>query len=720
VEPFANSYQHLLAELERIDLLIRARVAHLRKLHQQDEHFRGLYISEQEIDGLLARPNGRPAWLRSPDNAWLGGADSVLAELMRAMEQRCEASAASGIPLRIPALRDAFGLSRFELDVLLVSLAGEVDLRYEKLYAYLQDDVTRKRPSVDLVTQLLTSTDAQRLDARRAFHAASPLLRHQLVQLIEDATHIGPPLLARFLKIDDRIVQYLFESNAVDERLREFVEPATSANGLDQLELDALTRGAVRHAWPTAVGPNSPILILSAPEGAGKRAIAEALCADRQLPLLIVDMPALMRDKVRLILREARLRGAALYLHDFEIPGGASEHPDFTAALGEINDDRIPCIIGTRDARDIPAFFPRRGAVMVKIPCSTQEQRRLKWASCLGAASLAENADLGSVASRFRLTLGQVERAAETSVHLARMRGGTDASVSQQDLLEACRFHSNQKLGTLARKIPPHHRWDDIILPPDCIAQLREMCNQINRRDRVYREWGFDGKLALGKGLAVLFSGPSGTGKTMSAGVVAGELGLDLYKIDLSTVISKYIGETEKNLERIFTEAETSNAILFFDEADALFGRRSEVRDSHDRYANIEVAFLLQRMEEYEGVAILATNFRKNMDDAFVRRLHFALEFPFPDMQHRHLIWKGIWPKDVPRADDLDLKWLAERFEMTGGNIKNVAVSAAFLAAEAEEPVNMRHVLRAVRREYQKTGKLMVDESDFGRQHVHA
>ena len=199
------------------------------------------------------------------------------------------------------------------------------------------------------------------------------------------------------------------------------------------------------------------------------------------------------------------------------------------------------------------------------------------------------------------------------------------------DLQAACRLQSNRKLAELARKITPHYTWGDIVLPADRLQQLREICNQVKYRARVYDEWGFDRKLSLGKGLNVLFAGPSGTGKTMAAEIMAGELGLDLYKIDLSTVVSKYIGETEKNLARIFDEAETRNAILFFDEADALFGKRSEVHDSHDRYANIEISYLLQRMEEYDGVAILATNLHKNMDEAFVRRMHFTVEFPFPD-----------------------------------------------------------------------------------------
>ena len=284
------------------------------------------------------------------------------------------------------------------------------------------------------------------------------------------------------------------------------------------------------------------------------------------------------------------------------------------------------------------------------------------------------------------------------------------------DLYTACRLQSNRKLAELAQKITPHYIWGDIVLPADRMQQLQEILHYVRHRARVYDEWGFNRKLALGKGLNVLFAGPSGTGKTMAADIMAGELRLDLYKIDLSSVVSKYIGDTEKNLSKIFTEAETSNAILFFDEADALFGKRSEVRDAHDRYANIEISYLLQKMEEYQGVVILATNLRKNMDDAFVRRMHFCVEFPFPNEKSRLRIWQQIWPEETPRSRELDLDLLSRQFEVAGGNIRNIALAAAFQAASDGQVVNMNHLIHATRREYQKMGKIITDgEWEYGR-----
>ena len=244
------------------------------------------------------------------------------------------------------------------------------------------------------------------------------------------------------------------------------------------------------------------------------------------------------------------------------------------------------------------------------------------------------------------------------------------------------------------------------------MEQLLEICNYVTHYHTVYGNWGFGRKLSLGKGLNVLFAGPSGTGKTMAAEIMANELGLDLYKIDLSAIVSKYIGETEKNLDRVFREGQTSNAILFFDEADALFGKRSEVRDSHDRYANIEMAYLLQKMDEYEGMVILATNLRKNMDEAFARRMHFAVEFPIPDEADRLRIWQNIFPIEAPLTTTIDLSFLARQFKITGGNIKNIALGAAFLAAQDGGGITMENIIWATKREFQKLGKLCT-ESDF-------
>jgi SpoVK/Ycf46/Vps4 family AAA+-type ATPase len=303
------------------------------------------------------------------------------------------------------------------------------------------------------------------------------------------------------------------------------------------------------------------------------------------------------------------------------------------------------------------------------------------------------------LAGRFTLTPGQIQEAVAEAAGPRSGRG----RAAREALFAAARAQGGDELATLAVKLEPSFGWDDIVLPDDSVAQLRELCARVVQRERVLAEWGFGKRLSLGRGVSALFTGPPGTGKTMAADIVARELRLDLYRVDLAGIISKWIGETEKNLDRIFRAAQ--NEILFFDEAEALFGKRTEVRDSHDRYANVEISYLLQKMEEYEGLAILATNRITDLDEAFTRRISHVVRFPLPEVAERARIWESVWPKETPRADDLDLGLLAREVAFSGAEIKNAALAAAFIAAEAGTPVTMEHLLHAVHREYEKTGK---------------
>jgi SpoVK/Ycf46/Vps4 family AAA+-type ATPase len=310
--------------------------------------------------------------------------------------------------------------------------------------------------------------------------------------------------------------------------------------------------------------------------------------------------------------------------------------------------------------------------------------------------------------------MGQIVEAAEVARLSATARGAERPEGIDLDL--GARQASSSRLGELAARLPPGYRWEDLVVPARQRELLQSISAYLRHRDRVLSEWGYERTVARTQGLKVLFAGESGTGKTMAAQVLAGELGLDLFRVDLATVVSKYIGETEKNLERIFAAADGSNAILFFDEADALFGKRSEVSDSHDRYANIEVAYLLQRMEAYPGAVILATNFKRNIDDAFIRRLDFVVDFPFPEPDDRRKIWRLLLPAQAPVATDVDLDFLATQFKLSGGAIRNCSLAAAFQAADEDSSIEMRHLIRAVAQEYGKQGRLTL-EADFDRFH---
>ncbi|MGH8601465.1 MAG: ATP-binding protein, partial [Gammaproteobacteria bacterium] len=364
--------------------------------------------------------------------------------------------------------------------------------------------------------------------------------------------------------------------------------------------------------------------------------------------------------------------------------------------------------------------WPKLSANIISVPFPIPDfgNRRNCWQNGLSRQAIQiEDCVLDALSERFRLAPHQIEEAIASAFNRARWRQvaqtGVESSKKRNgrpfvaDLFHTAREQAGHDLAALTQKIEPKYTWNDIVLPEDTLNQLHEICQRVIHRHRVLGEWGFDRKLSLGKGVNALFAGPSGTGKTMAAEVIANELGLDLYKIDLSGVVSKYIGETEKNLDRIFTAAGNANAILLFDEADALFGKRSEVRDSHDRYSNIETCYLLQKMEQFDGIAILATNQRQNLDAAFTRRLAFTIHFPFPDEANRQQIWEGIWPVQAPVADDVDRESLASQFKLSGGNIKNIALAASFLAAEDGGPITMTHLLRATRREYQKMGKVL-------------
>jgi len=722
---FTHSTEHLLAELERVDLLIHAQVARARQLHVDDEQFRGLYISEQELDALLKQPIGRPRWYQA--NSSVAQPELALHELKQQIELRKQATLAKGIELRLDALRQIFHLNNFESDVLLICLAIELDLRYERLYAYLQDDVTKKKPCVDLVLNLLQLSAAEKLKGMQSFYEHAPLLSNNLVVFSSDPAQPDQPLLAKSLKLNTRIAHYLLGSDAIDEKIRSTVtmarlDPSDCPDEyhLDQRLMDRFS-SLLNEGW--ASGAATINLIGS--YDLGKQRIAETLCREAGLNLLVVDLEQLIADKetfsenkLRLISRETLLQRAAIYWKDFDALLDHQHKPLLDTFIRHLQLFPGLTFLAGATAWQPPGELRATPYLQVQLPRSTFADRTRIWSASLGNDLSAQtDFDIAALAGKFKFTGGQIQDAAATAKNLARWEDSKTGKITMKQLYEACRLHSNQKLSTLARKITPKYQWHDIVLPADRTEQLREICNHVKYRDRVYSEWGFDRKLAMGKGLCVLFAGPSGTGKTMAADIIAGELGLDLYKIDLSTVVSKYIGETEKNLSKIFTEAETSNAILFFDEADALFGKRSEVKDSHDRYANIETGYLLQRMEEHEGVVILASNFRKNMDEAFVRRLHFTVEFPFPNEEDRRRIWEGVWPETTPRDPALDMGFLAGRFQFTGGNIRNIALSAAFLAADDSGIVEMQHLLRATQREYQKMGKV-VSESDFRLQSI--
>ncbi len=718
MENFANGVEHLLAELQRLDLMLQRQILRLRAARLVTENeFRGLYISDAQVDALLSGLSREAIGATSQDEPVGAQKLSVRIEQMRhQIDARAQASHAAGINLPLPRLARIFQLTPFEVEIFLIGVAPELDLRFETLYAYVQNDVTKKRPGVNLALNLLCPAFVDGLTQRPCFAAEATLCRHHLMRLLDDPQEREPSLLSRYIKIEQRLIDFLLENSQIDFRLLPFSRRLERSQKPGDLVLPEELVAQLTCAGQS-LKKSRGLLFFQGGYGAGKEAAAAAVCAELDIPLLVADMSqALLSDLpfatlVDLLRRETLLQGAGLYLAHFEaLLADEKQTPKLLSLLAQkFSSHALPIFLGSEAAwQPAAGFWRERNFLHFDFPLPGFSQRALLWQNALNTngRQLAPHIDVAALANNFVFSAGQIADASLRAGQLTLTRAAEARLITMPDLYQAARSQSNQGLRRLAQKVEPVYAWSDIVLPPRAMQQLRAVCASVKYRPVVYSRWGFERKLALGKGLNVLFSGPSGTGKTMAAQILARELNLDLYKIDLANVVSKYIGETEKNLSSIFREAQASNAILFFDEADALFGKRSEVKDAHDRYANIEVAYLLQKMEEYEGIVILATNLSKNLDEAFARRMHHTVEFPFPDAGNRERIWRNMFPLQTPLADDIDFGFAARQFELAGGNIRNIALTAAFMAAEQAKAVSMEHLMLATTREFQKMGKL--------------
>jgi hypothetical protein len=584
--------------------------------------------------------------------------------------------------LRLATTGDRFGLDPADLDVLVVALAPDVDSRFERHYGYLHDDVTRRRASVGLALELcgLDPTDAA---ARRRLSPTGPLVAGGLV-VVDDPDR---PYLTRSLRVPDRVTAHLLGDDTPEPRIAALLEHRAPAPG----------RGAGTALLP-GPGPSPALIYVREPPGSSAKGYATAMLGR---PVLVADLDRLGTADPRLLAREARLRGAALVAGPVD---AVADDPELIRTLAGLPG---AVVLTGRSSWD-PRWSPRV-PVLVTAPEPTPEERAASWRAHLDG-HLAPGVDPAATTAHFRLTPEQIADAALAAVHLGDPGGG---GVDEDAIRRGARSRNGAGLERRARRIEPAVGWDDLVLPPATLAALTELVARVRHREQVLRSWSMRPGGGRGQGITALFAGDSGTGKTMSAEVVAGELGLDLYVVDLATVVDKYVGETEKNLDRIFGEASGVNGVLLFDEADALFGKRSEVRDAHDRYANIEVAFLLQRMETFDGLAVLTTNMRANVDEAFTRRLDAIVDFPVPDDDQRRLLWERCLGPGVPRAGDVDLDFAAGRFDLSGGNIRSIALTAAYLAAERGDAVAMADLMRATQQEYRKLGRLCV-RSEFG------
>ena len=673
-------------------------------------------VPEPPVSSSLPAPS--PANYSAKETApkrfskWIGAASKPQKELLLlpegklpSLDEQIETAAdareaAAGIdpPPALLLLANGFDLSPFERDTLLLCAAQEFDPSLGQLCAEAQGCQSRNFPTFSLA---LTLFDDPRWDAMSAHR---PLRYARLIEISQPG---AMPLTSSALRADERIVNFLKGLNVLDDRLSVLVHALSpdqdGALSASQCEVvDAIIQRLSRMATESSL----PVMQLIGTDAGSRLSVAQRVCelTNRRLYSLSIEtLPAQLSEIetfVRLWQRESVLLPVALY-----VDADQGEHPSAeTSALLKFLSRPVGMVfVGVRET-------PLRIAAMnfsVDVEMPTASEQCDEWTNTLEvvAPELDSRESAKLLAGQFNLNLNDIRSAAEMAVQAL----SEDEKIEQR-LWRTCRDFVRPRLDSLAQRLDPKATWDDLVLPEEQTALLRQIVGQVRERHKVYDQWGFAEVMNRGFGISAMFVGESGTGKTMAAEVIANDLGLNLYRIDLSAVVNKYIGETEKNLRKLFDAAERGGAILFFDEADALFGKRSEVKDSHDRYANIEINYLLQRMEAFSGLAILATNMKGALDTAFMRRLRFIVNLPFPGVKERKLIWQRALPSQTPQKD-LDYERLA-RLNVSGGNIHTIALNAAFLAAQNGQAVTMPLLLSAARVELRKLEKAF-SEAEF-------
>lgn len=680
----------LLADLQRLDALVHREILRLRAAYQLSlDEFRGLYVSDEQVDALLRASllerNGHASGPVSLDVPTIERPpDSPLAMLGR-----------------------EFSLSELELDAVLAAAAPELDPKYETLYAYLNNDVSKKAATADLISRLLRGAERSTAVIRSALLPRSPLFTQGLLSFAGAPERASSSNMA--ITANRSVCACLL---GLDLRNVGPAEPVTERpphESSEQLAAALKIRLGVMACANRL--EHAPALWVFHGRDARLRSEAAAhLCRELNDPQLRLDLATSPpnADEISATLRYAliqqRLLKACLSIVGVErhIDAEGRLPVEIIRALRVLREAARPVLVDAENLLTVKNALPGVHLVEIEVPELSREERAAVWCEALRQRDIDAPAQaVEQVTHCFALTVQQIENAAQVVAD-----EGETALATAHLLADAARRASDHSLASIAQRLERRFELKDVVLPSATFRRLQDVVYAVRNRHLVFGDWGL-ARRAGGSGLRVLFAGPSGTGKTMAASAVARELGVDIYRIDISQTVSKYIGETEKNLDRIFHAALYSNAILFFDEADALFGKRSEVKDAHDRYSNIETAYLLQKIEEYPGVVLLASNLSRNMDSAFSRRLSFVLEFPLPEKADREKLWRGMLSCGVPVAGDLDVGFLATQFALTGGEIRNVVLDAAFLAAQdARHELAMKHVVIALGRQLTKQGRV--------------
>ena len=699
-DTFTHPAEHLVEEASWARAVVRGFLQASGRLAGPDDQdprtlSQGFAVSADEVARLLKDPIQTPR----PKN------ESDL--IRQRIDRRVAASREAGMRLRLPELVNTFGLDELSRLVLTLALMGEIDDGVRRLYTYAWNDFSRKTPSIEFLLGLLQPSMMGKILNIEAFFGSSPLVAAGIFRRFD--SHTEGPFLARDVRLAPSVTAFALGGEELDPSLTLCARVKSADYSLEPLVLPQQVFNRILRSLSTLGRPGAAVIVITGSAGGGKSAIIQ-----RTIPRYIeVDVASMMRpaseaeNRISSLRRDARLLRVPLVVDLAEADDDPNLTPYHRLLARTIDEHPHGCII---TARDQSSWFVGllAQAVVHELMLPVKAEREVIWHRALHHVGLTATPSMLEAAARFPLSGGSIERAAQTAVAQLQVDGNASPkSGHPHEILEACRAQLAPRLSGVASRIVTTLSWNDLVLPEKESSNLLEIVAYAKNRGRVFDDWGFGRLLPYGRGLSVLFSGPPGTGKTMAAGIVGGELGMDVFRVDLSRMVSKYIGETEKNLSKVFDEAGKSQSILLFDEADSLFAKRTGVNSAVDRYANLEVNYLLQRVEDFDGVTILTTNFEGSIDEAFRRRIKFRVVFPAPDHTMRAELWRKMIPAEAQRSGELDFAALAHDYELSGGHIKNAALRAAFSAAERKGGIAMTDLRRAARLESEKLGKIV-------------
>ena len=650
----------------------------------------------------------------------------TLVKALKHIVAREQKSLSNNVFLPLCHIGKVFNLTSLERFCIVMCLIVELDRKYERMYGYLHDNAGEKLPTVGLVIAIFSLFGKE--DNMDEFFTPTGVLMKYIMDVKQQNTNQSR--LSRVMQLEQRIYEFLIGKGFDEYTLEAYIKIEMS-NMLPEFytDSDVVLQNELCKSMERLIAEDNrrnTAVYIKGNAGAGKKLQVRHIAKYLDMPLILIDAVMLKKDIKKLdeaivrIVRYSILYQGILCITNFEVllpTENTPEEDSFNAVylLNKLSENiSVLFMLSTKEwkhSTDNVEYTFMRADIGVPDDFARLSIWKSNMQKVLEKSNLTkDNFDIAELSNKFKFTPGMIEAAITEAGFEAKIKDGI---ISKKGIYSAAIRQSTHNLEKNATKVKPAFSWDDLIIPKEQKRYLVDACNQVKFRHIVLNKWGFSKKLPYGNGLAILFYGPPGTGKTMGAQVLANELGLEMYKVDLAQMVSKYIGETEKNLKEIFDEASQTSAILFFDEADSLFGKRGEVNDSHDKYANMETSYLLQRMEEYEGITILATNLIQNFDEAYRRRFKYMINFPMPDEETRKEMWENIFPEKVPRDLSIDFDFLSKRFEITGSNIKNIAVTATYLAAAENTEVSMKHIVRALKNEHIKMGKVIISQ-DLG------